>query len=140
MVCSIVRPATPMKQMSSKYIMSSTRNRNTPGDYSAQQWSNQQKREYFSYESASFYAVPVQTYFPGDGLVGMKTAHRTLSSNYSDTESFLFGIGSTNLVSLSTPATPEIHSYSSVNFLQKLPQIMPEPMIVRENQRRLFLN
>ena len=129
------------KQIYTKYIqMASTRNRNTPGNYTAEQSINQFQRDYFSYDTASHYAVPTQTHFPGNGLIGMKTAHRNLSSNYSDVESFLFGIGSTNLVSPTSEPTPEIIQTQSLNIMNKTPLIMPESLSVQENQRRMFLN
>jgi len=120
--------------------MASTRNKNTPGDYAAQQFSIHANRDYLSYDSASYYAVPQHTYFPGNGLVGMKTAHRNLSQNYSDVESYLFGIGSTNLVSPQSTPTPEITQHKSLNVINKLPMIMPENLNIQENQRRMFLN
>lgn len=127
----------------SKYIqihMASTRNRNTSGNYVAEQSINQFQREYFSYETASHYAVPNQTHFPGNGLVGMKTAHRNLSTNYSDVESYLFGIGSTNLVSPVSNPTPEINQLQSLNVMNKTPLLMPEALSIQGNQRRMFLN
>lgn len=120
--------------------MASTRNRNTPGNYNAEQYINQSQREYFAYETASHYAVPTQTCFPGNGLVGMKTAHRNLSNNYSDVESYLFGIGSTNLVSPNSEPTPEINQVKSLNIMNKTPLIMPEPLEIQGGQRRMFLN
>jgi hypothetical protein len=120
--------------------MASTRNRNTPGNYAAEQAANRINHHYSSYESSSYYAVPEQTYFPGNGLVGMKTAHRNLSQNYSDVESFLFGIGSTNLVSPQSTPTPEINQMKSLNVADRLPMIMPGTLNVQPGQRPMFLN
>jgi hypothetical protein len=120
--------------------MASTRNRNTPGNYVAEQSINQFQREYFAYETASHYAVPTQTHFPGNGLIGMKSAHCNLSTNYSDVESYLFGIGSTNLVSPISEPTPEIRQLQSLNVMNKTPLIMPEELFLQGNQRRMFLN
>jgi len=120
--------------------MASTRNRNTPGNYTAEQSINQIQREYYGYETASHYAIPTETHFPGNGLVGMKTAHRNLSNNYSDVESYLFGIGSSNLVSPKSDPAPEINQIRSLNVIDKTPLVMPEHLKVQENQRRLFLN
>ena len=120
--------------------MASTRNRNTPGNYIAEQSINQFQRDYFDYDRASHFAVPVQTYFPGNGLIGMKTAHRNLSDNYSDVESYLFGIGSTNLVSPTLEPTPEIRQTASLNIMNKTPLVMPDALSTQPNQRRMFLN
>jgi hypothetical protein len=70
----------------------------------------------------------------------MKTAHRNLSQNYSDVESFLFGIGSTNLVSPQSEPTPEINQIKSLNVADRLPMIMPGTLHVQPNQRPMFLN
>jgi hypothetical protein len=120
--------------------MASTRNRNTPGNYYAEQFGNQTQSQYSSYDTASYYAIPTETHFPGDGLVGMKTAHRNLSQNYSDVESYLFGIGSTNLVSPKSDPTPEINQMKSLNMINKTPLVMPETLTTQGNQRRMFLN
>jgi hypothetical protein len=120
--------------------MASTRNRNTPGNYAAEQSSIQTAHNYHSYETSPHYAIPVETHFPGNGLIGMKTAHRNLSANYSDVESFLFGIGSTNLVSPKPDPTPDIQQYKSLNIIDKTPLIMPEQLTVQPNQRNMFLN
>jgi hypothetical protein len=120
--------------------MASTRNKNTPGNYDAQQSINQMARQYYSYETANHFAVPVETYFPGNGLVGMKTAHRNLSQNYSDIESYLFGIGSTNLVSPTSDPIPEIHQKKSLNIIDKAVVILPEQLTILPNQRNMFLN
>jgi hypothetical protein len=120
--------------------MASTRNRNTPGNYAAEQSSIQNAHNYYSYETSPHYAVPAETHFPGNGLIGMKSAHRNLSANYSDVESFLFGIGSTNLVTPKSDPTPEIHQHKSLNIMDKTPLIMPEKVTVQPNQRNMFLN
>jgi hypothetical protein len=62
--------------------MASTRNKNTQGDYNAQQVAHHQFHSYYSYNQSHFYGVPQQSFFAGNGLLGMKTAHRNLSNNY----------------------------------------------------------
>jgi hypothetical protein len=120
--------------------MASTRTRNTPGNFQAEQNSNRQFREYYTYETSTHYASPPETHFPGNGLVGMKTPHRNLSANYCDVETFLFGIGSTNLVSPAQNVTPQINTLYSLNIMDKTPLIMPRPLSVSANQRNMFLN
>jgi hypothetical protein len=120
--------------------MASTRNRNTPGNFQAEQHSNQTFREYRSYETSSHYAIPTETYFPGNGLIGMKTAHRNLSENYCDVESFLFGIGSTNLVSPKEDPTPNILPKKSLNIAGRTELILPAPLTTLNGQRRMWLN
>lgn len=120
--------------------MASTRNRNTAGNYAAEQSGIQTASNYYSYETSPYYAAPKETYFPGDGLIGMKSAHRNLSDNYSDVESFLFGIGSTNLVSPKSEPTPELQYHKSLNIMDKTPVILPEKLKIQSNQRNMFLN
>jgi hypothetical protein len=120
--------------------MASTRNRNTPGDYQSEQAKNTDHSAYFSYEHSSHYAVPTQTHFPGNGLIGMKSAHRNLSQNYCDIESQLFGIGSTNLVSPQGTVDAHIHTLKSLNIADKTPLILPAPLVAQPNQRPMYLN
>ena len=76
--------------------MASTRNKNTPGDYQLEQWAQQRRFEDITFINAT-QGRPVQPLFPGNGLCGARIAGKDLAQNDSDIESFLFGIGSTNL-------------------------------------------
>lgn len=120
--------------------MASTRNRNTPGNYHLEQLAYQKAYDTMSYESSSYYGVPSVSYFAGNGLIGMKTAHRNLSSNYCDIESQLFGIGSTNLVSPVAPVQPNIHNLKSLNIFDKQAPVSPAPFAPQPNQRPMYLN
>jgi hypothetical protein len=93
-----------------------------------------------SYEKASFYGTVQNTYLPGQGLIGMKTAGMNLSANSADIESQLFGIGSTNLVSPRMPIAPEVYQLKSLNIADKLPVIVPAPFHSDNTQRPMFLN
>jgi len=117
--------------------MSSTRNKNTPGNYQAEQWSLKQQADYLPY---SYYAAPPNTYFPGDGLIGAKMGPMKLSENFCDIESSLLGIGSTNLVSPQPAVVPEINKLQSLSIIDRLPVILPSPLIVEPNQRQRFLH
>lgn len=112
--------------------MSSTTNRNSPGNYNMEQYSMQQNRDYRDYVG---YGSNETTYFAGDGLLSGKMTHRELSHNGNDIESFLFGINSTNLVTASQPITPNIRKLKSLSIIDKTPIILPEPFKVTENQR-----
>ena len=104
--------------------MASTRNKNTPGDYKNEQWSNTEQMTYKTYEN---YGCPTQDHFAGDGLLMGRMAASTLSSNACDIESKLFGIGSTNLVQEQPAVVPNIHTIQSLNVMNKLPVIIPNP-------------
>jgi hypothetical protein len=58
-----------------------------------------------------------------------------LSYNAADTESFLFGINSTNLVNPAPVFVPEITQLQSTNIYNKGPTYMPQPLVIENNQR-----
>ena len=120
--------------------MASTRSRNTPGNYELEQKINTQKNDYMSFEKSSFYGTVTATYFPGQGLIGMKTAGLNLASNSADIESQLFGIGSTNLVNPSSPIAPDVYKLQSLNVAYKAPVILPSDFVPTPNQRAMPLN
>jgi len=104
--------------------MSSTRSKNTPGNYQNEQWSNSTQINYNTYGN---YGCPIQDHFAGDGLLMGRMAASTLSNNACDIESKLFGIGSTNLVEEQPDIHPDIHEVKSLNIMNKLPVIIPNP-------------
>jgi len=114
--------------------MASTRNRNCQGDYVLEQAQNKGICGYSEY-GHSAYGYPNETMLPGNGLLQGRVASRNLSSNYADIESQLFGIGSTNLVKPKDPVTPDIHPLLSLNVIDRLPVLIPEPLVVAKNQR-----
>lgn len=117
--------------------MSSTRSKNTIGNYKAEQWSLNQQAEYLPYK---LYGAPVHTYFCGDGLIGQRVGPMKLSGNFCDIESSLLGINSTNLVSPQPEVVPEIKQLKSLSIFQKSPVILPSPLVVEANQRQRFLH
>ena len=67
-------------------------------------------------------------------------APENLSSNACDIESQLFGIGSTNLVNPKKHVQPKFHDVKSLNMIDRLPMVIPEPLIVEKNQRPYPMN
>lgn len=120
--------------------MASTRSRNTPGNYESEQQINNLQNDYMSFEKASFYGTVPATYFPGQGLVGMKTAGLNLASNSADIESQLFGIGSTNLVLPRAPVAPDVYQLKSLNVAYKAPVVVIAGFAPTPNQRAMPLN
>ena len=112
--------------------MASTRNKNTPGNYNAEQWSLNEQINYNTYKN---YGVPQASYFPGDGLLQGRIAPENLSNNSCDIESQLFGIGSTNLVKPLPSVVPEIKPLQSLAVMDKTPLIIPGDLIVQGEQR-----
>jgi len=75
------------------------------------------------------------TELAGNGLLQGQLPWHQLSHNAVNTESFLFGINSTNLVIPMPVFTPEIKYLNSANIYEKNPVFIPEPLTVAKNQR-----
>ena len=72
----------------------------------------------------------------GNGLIQGHLPDTELAKNPNDIESFLFGIGSTNLVNPQTPVTPELKKHESLSIVdRKVPLIMPKDLILEADQR-----
>lgn len=117
--------------------MSSTRNKNMPGDYALEQNSIKVGYKYYTYDS---FGKPVETHYAGDGLLPGRIAPTNLAFNACDIESQLFGIGSTNLVNPKSAVKPDLKPIQSLNMIEKLPVFIPEPLVVEKNQRPYFMN
>jgi hypothetical protein len=114
--------------------MASTRNRNTPGNYCNEQRQYKESREYALYEHSQCGSA-YDTRLPGNGLLPAQIPWNKLSHNAADTESFLFGINSTNLVNPAPCFVPEISQLGSANIYDKGPVYIPEPLVIEKNQR-----
>jgi hypothetical protein len=114
--------------------MASTRNRNTPGNYCLEQRQYLGSENYTLYPNSQ-YGAAYNTRLPGNGLLPAQIPWNKLSYNAADTESFLFGINSTNLVNPAPCFKPEITQLQSTNVFEKGPTLMPEPLVVEKNQR-----
>lgn len=117
--------------------MASTRNKNTPGNFEADQVGKMKQADYLTYIHSQS-GKPVETMFPGNGLLTGRIGPTELSRNTWDIESFLFGIGSTNLVEPKEKPVAEIKSLKSLNIIDRLPVIVPNPLIIEPNQRPLW--
>jgi len=116
--------------------MASTRNINSPGDYRLEQYTLEKERRYMPYKP---YAAPRQTMFPGNGLLSGKVGNPQLSNNAVDIETFLYGIGANNLVTPNPPVVPDIKQLKSLNIIDRIPLILPKPLVTEPGQRlRLF--
>ena len=114
--------------------MASTRNRNTQGNYSLEQREYQNSSNYTLYPNSQ-YGSAYNTRLPGNGLLPAQIPWNKLSYNAADTESFLFGINSTNLVNPAPCFVPEITKLDSANIFDKGSVLMPEPLVMEKNQR-----
>lgn len=114
--------------------MASTRNRNTPGDYSLEQFEYSRSRNYTLYPNSQ-YGAAYNTRLPGNGLLPAQIPWNKLSYNAPDIESFLLGINSTNLVNPAPCFKPELATLQSSNIFEKRPTLIPEPLVVEKYQR-----
>jgi hypothetical protein len=112
--------------------MASTRNKNDIGNYTAEQYSRIAQREYLLYENQS------ATHLAGDGLLAGQMGSMNLSYNYTDIDSFLKGIGSTNLVVPSGPVEPQIKEIPFLSVMDRMPLIVSEPLKPIRDQRPLL--
>jgi len=76
----------------------------------------------------------------GNGLLMGRMAGRDLAKNDCDIESFLFGIGSTNLVDPLPPVVPHINRIPTLDILRKTPMVLPPILSIEPGQRYLYLN
>ena len=113
--------------------MASTRSINCPGNYCVEQWSYNKQSAYSTYKE---YAFADRTLLPGDGLLGARIPETELAGNPKDIESFLFGIGSTNLVTPQAPLHPELKQMQSLAIMTKVPLIMPKDLVIQNDQRQ----
>jgi hypothetical protein len=131
--------------------MASTRNKNTSGNYAAEQASMLQIRQYEVYKG---YRFNDQTCIPGNGLLPARLPLQMFDDNC-DIESELRGIGSTNLVKpkmntvLPPPNFGEVSSsggytplpdrhMASLHITQRAPVIIPKPLVISRDQRFTF--
>jgi hypothetical protein len=114
--------------------MASTRNINTPGNYYLEQRQYNHSENYTLYPNSQ-YGAAYNTRWAGNGLLPGQIPGNKLSYNASDTESFLFGINSTNLVNPAPCFVPEIAKLDVSNIFEKKSVFIPEPLVIRQNQR-----
>ena len=117
--------------------MSSTTSKNTPGNYYMEQEAYKKQIEYTSYIHSS-YGRPTVSYLPADGLAPARMPNTELANNSCDIESFLRGIGSVNLENPQMPVIPSLKTLPSLSIIQRLPKLMPNPLVIEPNQRPTF--
>lgn len=117
--------------------MASTRNKNDRGNYRAEEQGRQCQRLYSVYENQGNGKAITHNY-AGDGLLMGRMAPSLLSYNYADIDSFLKGIGSTNLVTPMPETKPELKELESLSIINRIPLVMPDPMRIVKHQRPLL--
>ena len=109
--------------------MSSTRNKNTVGNYEREQDEKHNLRRYEMYVGFGRNDNPC---YAGNGLLACKFS---LATNSSDVESELFGIGSTNLVNPRSAFIPVPTQMKTLSIINKNPVLLPEPLVIEKGQR-----
>jgi len=113
--------------------MSSTRNNNSLSEYKLQVKGNQYIDKFTTYKA---YANPYVSYHAGNALLPSRMGRDALSYNSIDIETFLYGIGSTNLVHPKNNAFyPQLKELKSLNIVPQEHLIMPEPSAFDNTQR-----
>jgi hypothetical protein len=116
--------------------MASTRNKNSRGDYVAEQIALDKERNYFVYQHSSS-GCPIKTMYAGDGLLMGRMPPMQLSNNFIDIETDLLGVGSTNLVNPLPKIHPDIRSLDTLAIVHRPSVIMPNTLITEPFQRPL---
>ena len=117
--------------------MSSTRSKNTIGNYNLEQKQNKETFWYSSYKNSQ-HGEAYTTNFAGNGLNPGNMPGSTLSKNYIAIESGLFGINSTNLVNPADPIVPQCYDLNFTPLIEKGPIFIPRPLHVEPYQRPNF--
>jgi hypothetical protein len=117
--------------------MASTRNINDRGNYRAEEQGRKLQRQYSRFENQGNGKAFTNNY-SGDGLLMGQMGPSVLSHNYADIDSYLKGIGSTNLVSPLPQIKPEFKELESLSIIRRIPLVMPDPLRVTKYQRPLL--
>ena len=115
--------------------MASTRNKNTKSDYLVEKEDNKRYIDYINYLHSSS-GPAIDPKIPNGGSAPPSRLSRDyLCGNAIDVESRLRGIGSTNLVIPQDKIIPKINKHENISFFDRGYTVIPDPLIVEENQR-----
>ena len=114
--------------------MASTQNKNTKSDYCYQQRDFRGIFNHVSYINAQNGRAYTDA-LPDVGYMPSHMSRESFSKNSVDIESALFGINSTNLVDPQAPVVPQLKELPYCSFFDRIPIIMPTPLVVEKNQR-----
>jgi hypothetical protein len=113
--------------------MASTRNINTPGNYKLEENQYYQSERYNLYKNSSSGEAYTQ-HLAGVGLLPGQVSWNQLTNNPVNTESFLFGINSTNLVNPAPIFVSDAKPITYTNLYQPNPTYMPIPLVIERNR------
>jgi len=112
--------------------MAATRSKNTPGNYQLYKRELQESRDYEIYQPK---AIPRAPAMPAMGITPSFMSRDTLSNNAVDIETMLFGINANNLETPQAPIQPALKQIPTIHFFERLPVIMPGPLVIENKQR-----
>ena len=116
--------------------MASTSLKNLPGYYKQNQKAQHDNIEYLVFKNKK---VPLNSALPDFGINMGNMAggytHGILSNNTPDLESYLFGIGTSNLVKPFIKPYEDINKLGNIPFYSKPGYSMPKPMVIENRQR-----
>ena len=115
--------------------MAATRDKNSFENHQLEELYIKKQNDYILYENS---VRAYKTYLPGDGLLIGRIAPKELSRNSCDIESFLYGIGTGNLVEPQKPPDGELYHISSLNIFPKQPTIFAKELEFYSNPRPMF--
>ena len=115
--------------------MASTRNKNTRNNYALELNKSIHTQEYVL---AGDYAQSNATACPGNGLVGAYIPRTQMSNNPIEIETFLFGIGSSDLTKDAPVLNPDLKCLPTHDIFIKEPTIVPNKFISNNTQRPQF--
>ena len=115
--------------------MASTRNKNTRNDYALELNKSIHTQEYLL---AGDYAQSNTTACPGNGLGGAHIPRSQMSSNPIVIETFLFGIGSSDLTKDVPVLDANLKCLPTHDIYAKAPTVVPEKFVSNTTQRPQF--
>lgn len=115
--------------------MASTRNKNTRCNYALELNKCIQTQDYLL---ATEYAQSNKTACPGNGLGGAHIPRSKMSSNPIEIETFLFGIGSSDLTKNAPVLNAELKCLPTYDIFTNQPTVVPDKFIANTTQRPQF--
>ena len=112
--------------------MSSTRFKNDTSEYELEQKMNEMICENRVYKRRNIASEHV---LPDAGIYVSHMPNYVLSTNATDVESSLYGIGASNLETPQTFKKPQYIPHSTKSYFERPVTLMPEPFVHKLNQR-----
>jgi hypothetical protein len=115
--------------------MASTRNKNTRNNYAIELNKSIHTQEYLLLGE---YAQSSSTSCPGNGLGGAHLPRTQMSNNPIDIETFLFGIGSSDLTKDVPVLNAELKCLPTYDIFKKPTTVVPQNFVANVTQRPQF--